>query len=384
MTRLGFSRQLVATTRCCLLACLVALSMPLAAMAASNDQQQAARRPISIAQLRRDAEAGDANAQYMLGVAYVRGEAVARDLTQAKIWLERAATQDDGEPSFRLGVYHAMGIWGKRDAEQAFRWIERSAQHGDPAPLRVLGNFYLTGFGTSRNVPLGIELLTKAANQGDAGAQYNLGAIYLAGEVVPKDRVQARAWFIKSYEAGDAEAAAMVSETYRGEDWKKYEKEIFKWMSAAAQGGSIKGQKYLCDFYYNGVGTARDVKKAFEQCLLVANHYAELKDPDARFLETSLHNRRNREENTRRIYDAAYWVAAHLYYGEVVPRDCLAGRMWLTRIIDSDDEVDITETRAKAMRYLALDYKNGCSVKRNDAEAKRLIDAAEVLVKEGK
>lgn len=384
MTRLGFSRQLVATIRCCLLACLMALSMPLAATATSNDQQQGAKPIVSIEQLRQEAEAGNAKAQYTLGVTYVRGEIVSRDLVQAKIWLERAAAQDHGEADFRLGLYLAMGIWGKPNPEEAFRRIERSAKNGASGALTMLGNFYRDGYGTTQNIPLAIELLTKAANLGDGAAQYELGAMYMAGNGVLKDRIQARVWFVKAHEAGHADAAVMVAETYRSNDWKEHEAEIFKWVSIGARAGSLKGQKYLCDFYSYGVGTARDFKKAYEQCSLVANRYVEVQDPNAHLLENSSYSEEARKDNTKRIYDAAYWIATLLYNGEVVPRDCVAGRTWLTRVIEANTDTDITETRAKAMRYLALDYKHGCSVKQDDAEAKRLIDAAEALLKKRK
>lgn len=379
MTRHGFSRQLVATIRCSLLACLVALSMPLAATAALNDQQQDAKPIVSIEQLRREAEAGDVKAQYALGVAYVRGEVISRDLAQAKVWLERAAAQDDGEPSYQLGIYHAMGIWGKVDAEQAFYWIERAAKYDNPAALVALSNFYLDGFGTSQNGELAIKLLTSAANKEYAQAQYRLGIIYHSGKIVPKDTVRAREWFIKAHEAGDIDAAFMVAQTYHGPDWKEHQAEIFKWTKIGASRRSLPAQWSLCELHYYGVGTPPDKKKAFDECAILANRYVELLDPNARFSANSIYHNASRTYITQRIYDAAYLIAVDLYQGEIVRQDCLAGRQWLSRVLEANNDVDITEIRTKAMRLLALDYKNGCSVKQDDAEAKRLNDAADVL-----
>ncbi len=49
----------------------------------------------TFAELRPLAEAGDPNAQYMLGFLYERGEGVARDLTRAYAWYGLAARQGD-------------------------------------------------------------------------------------------------------------------------------------------------------------------------------------------------------------------------------------------------------------------------------------------------
>ncbi|MFQ5785339.1 MAG: hypothetical protein ACE5H8_11010 [Alphaproteobacteria bacterium] len=49
------------------------------------------------------AERGDADAQYMLGYLYARGEGVARDLVRAYLWYALAARQGDSFAAAALG-----------------------------------------------------------------------------------------------------------------------------------------------------------------------------------------------------------------------------------------------------------------------------------------
>lgn len=47
--------------------------------------------------LRKQAEAGDAKAQFNLGVAYFRGQGVPRDVVKSYMWLSLAASRSAGE-----------------------------------------------------------------------------------------------------------------------------------------------------------------------------------------------------------------------------------------------------------------------------------------------
>ncbi len=47
----------------------------------------------------------------------------------------------------------------------------------------------------------------RAAEQNHTGAQYNLGYLYYKGKGVPRDFVQAYAWFDRAAQQGDEKAA---------------------------------------------------------------------------------------------------------------------------------------------------------------------------------
>lgn len=70
------------------------------ALAAEND-------PID--KLRRDAEQGDAAAQFNLGLVYDEGKAVLQDVAEALKWFRRAAEQGNAKAQFNLGLMYYEG-----------------------------------------------------------------------------------------------------------------------------------------------------------------------------------------------------------------------------------------------------------------------------------
>ena len=61
------------------------------------------------------AEAGDATAQYYLGVLYDHGEGVLRNYMTATGWYEKAATQGHRDAQFNLGMIYYHGAGGAGD-----------------------------------------------------------------------------------------------------------------------------------------------------------------------------------------------------------------------------------------------------------------------------
>ena len=67
---------------------------------------------------------------------------------------------------------------------------------------------YQKGLGVPQDTIEAVRLYRRAADQGDALAQNNLGTMYATGEGVPRDYVQAHAWFSLSLALGYRAAAA--------------------------------------------------------------------------------------------------------------------------------------------------------------------------------
>ena len=104
------------------------------------------------------AKAGDAKAQYNLGIMYQQGLGVEQDHTEALKWTRKAAAQGFAGAQYNLGVMYRDGLGVEQDHTEAVNWYH------------------------------------KAAAQGNAPAQYNLGIMYHYGYGLQKDNVQAYAW----------------------------------------------------------------------------------------------------------------------------------------------------------------------------------------------
>jgi TPR repeat protein len=94
---------------------VVALSGPLVA------QQE------SIEELRARAEAGDATAQYNLGVMYTDGEGLLQDDAEAMRWYRLAANNGSAEAMYSLGENYLHGKTVPVDIVQAHMWWNLAA-----------------------------------------------------------------------------------------------------------------------------------------------------------------------------------------------------------------------------------------------------------------
>ena len=109
--------------------------------------------------LRKQAEAGNEQAQFDLGVAYGKGQGVPRDSTEAAKWTRMAAVQGSAGAQYNLGNAYSYGEGVPQDYAEANKWFRM------------------------------------AAEQGMAIAQFNLGAAYFNGQGVSQDYVHSYFWY---------------------------------------------------------------------------------------------------------------------------------------------------------------------------------------------
>ena len=103
--------------------------------AASVDRYSGSSRltsgPVSLGDLRRFAEQGDADAQWSLGERYHNGEGVAQDDAAAVHWFERAAEQGYIPAQGALGAYYWIGRGVPQDLSKAYFWSVLAMAQGD-------------------------------------------------------------------------------------------------------------------------------------------------------------------------------------------------------------------------------------------------------------
>ena len=133
--------------------------------------------PTEIAATRVQANAGDADSQWLLGYYYSTGQGVPQDYAQAASWYRQAADQGHVFAQFNLGVLSANGQGVPQDYAEAVTWYRLSAE------------------------------------QGYADAQYNLGLMYGTGRGVPQDYVEAHKWRNLAASRASAEDQTQYAET---------------------------------------------------------------------------------------------------------------------------------------------------------------------------
>ena len=84
----------------------------------------------------------------------------------------------------------------------------------------------------------------KAVEQGNAEAQFNLGVLYHKGHGVAKDDVEARKWWLKAAESGNADAQNNLGVLYLfGHGVARDYGMAYVWCNLAAEQGDAVGKK---------------------------------------------------------------------------------------------------------------------------------------------
>ncbi len=109
--------------------------------------------------------------------------------------LRTQAEQGDADAQFILGVGYARGLGVPQDDAEAVRWYRLAAEQGDARAQSNLGSMYETGRGVPQDYVEATRWYRLAAEQGNTDAQSNLGFVYADGDGVPQDDVRAHMWF---------------------------------------------------------------------------------------------------------------------------------------------------------------------------------------------
>lgn len=168
-------------------------------------------------QLRQSGAEGEAEAEFILGLAYRDGwDGAIRSGTLAARWLDLAAEQDDPRPALELILLQREKETVRPDKTRAVQYLNQAAERGDPYAQVILAEMLLEGNGVPADWRRGAEWLAKPAARGFAPAQLRLGIVYLVGnETLPRNEIEALAWFIVAAEAGSKAAAEYRDERTR-------------------------------------------------------------------------------------------------------------------------------------------------------------------------
>ncbi|GHT42616.1 hypothetical protein FACS189443_5830 [Planctomycetales bacterium] len=126
---------------------------------------------LSVDDLRKLAEQGDARVQCRLGLMYFQGEGVKQDYAEAEKWYRKAAEQGHATVQYSLGVLYFQGEGVKQDYAEAAKWFRKAAEQGDADAQRILGLMYFKGEGVKQDYAEAAKWFRKAAKQGNADAQ---------------------------------------------------------------------------------------------------------------------------------------------------------------------------------------------------------------------
>ena len=156
------------------------------------------------------AETGDAHAQLLLGLDYLRGTGAVLNLPKAVEWIRRAAAQHEPVAQYWLGTLYEHGDGVAANSVEATRWYEAAAAQGNRKAMHALGVAFAQGNGVQQNYAAAAAWFSKAANLGLVNSEFNLGVLYERGLGVPQSLREAYRWYAVAAARGDGESRVRV------------------------------------------------------------------------------------------------------------------------------------------------------------------------------
>jgi TPR repeat protein len=267
--------------------------------------------------LQNKAKVGDAQAQLELAVCYSTGEGVEKNVELALQWLKKSAEQGQAEAQFILGflylkdnqlvekhiqkyVNKLVGEVIQRKStslifdllfestqkdESAFFWLKKAAEQNHAGANFWLGLCYQNTVDTEEYLPLAFANFKNAAEQGYQEAYYKLALCYHNALGTQQNDEQAFQWLTKAVEETDVDPDAyllLAHLCYFGHGTPQNRVIAYKWYGkATVEGVSMAHlpdvQFQLAKCYLFGIEGISVNYETGMQCLLsvLQNHHAE-------------------------------------------------------------------------------------------------------------
>ena len=97
------------------------------------------------------AENGNPNAQYFLGIMFLNGQGVIKNLVEAGRWFNASAQQGDVGAQYFIGEMNLKGMGMAQNYRRAGAWFKKAAEQGYPDAQLQLGEWFADGKGGVTN-----------------------------------------------------------------------------------------------------------------------------------------------------------------------------------------------------------------------------------------
>ena len=210
------------------------------------------------------AEKGLADAQLAVADCYADALGVEQDNRLALDWYQRAAEQGVAAAQFALAQAHEQGSGVAVDQNLARQWYRDAAAQGHPGAQLTLHRLDAEGDGRAnsgaksragnRERRSSDARWTQYAVHGRPDDLFNLGTMFELGISVEKSVKQARAWYKKAAELGQAHAQFALAQGFESSEHGQ----AAQWYRKAAAQGHADAQCALAALQMQGLGTTHD------------------------------------------------------------------------------------------------------------------------------
>jgi TPR repeat protein len=152
------------------------------------------------------AEAGNANAEFVVGTRYLNGESGEKDSAAAVHWLTLSAVHGQPMAQYLLGTLYQRGVGTPVDMATAMQWYEAAAVQGNRKAMHDLAIAYADGSGGAKNPQEAARWFSRAASFGYVDSEFDLAVLYERGDGVPQSLLDAYKWYAVASAQGDSES----------------------------------------------------------------------------------------------------------------------------------------------------------------------------------
>lgn len=146
---------------------------------------------MDIEKVKQDAQEGDCDALYALGMAYLFGWDVEEDRALGYSYLRKAVEGGQTEAMTLLVRLFMQGEYDGMGSEEAAQLAIRASKDSIPDAMLYAGLAYMDGVSVKQDYSKALRLFRNAANKGSSEARVNLAYLYQEGLGVPKDEAKA-------------------------------------------------------------------------------------------------------------------------------------------------------------------------------------------------
>jgi TPR repeat protein len=218
---------------------------------------------MAVALFKYAAYSGVDEAKYNLGIAFINGQGVSRDVAAGCRWLTGPAKAGLTQAETQLGRCLMAGAVPGKPAGDAVGWLEKAAAKGDQQAMANLGDMLYFGNGVARDARRAIPYYEVLSSQGNTVASLLLGRIYLFGDGTPVAQARARGYLDKAAKADNPDALYLLGlMSEKGWDGTRDPVGAVELYQRAAAKDHHAAQLNLGALLYSGMGVTQDLARA--------------------------------------------------------------------------------------------------------------------------
>ena len=215
---------------------------------------------------------GDADMQWLVGLAYDRDEYASCDPKRAVTWLGLAGEQGHEFAQLLLGEIYDDGRDGiSPNYDLSVKWYERASrgglctENGSKLAQLLLGLKKLNADGAPRDIKGAVRSFKLSAEQGNLQSMGILSALYFDGDFLPQNFQESLRYAKLVIDQGalNGFAEALVGQIYEnGLGVPVDYQEAFKWYKLGVEKGDDDAMNFLGVMYCFGYGIAKNEEEA--------------------------------------------------------------------------------------------------------------------------